>query len=328
MESTENKALTRDTFVIAREINYIKERTKRQVLSASIEIGEKLCEAKSLVPHGEWGTWLKENVDYSQSTANNLMRIYKEYGDTQIGLLTGKAPSDVFGELTYTQAVGLLGLPMDERIALVEEKDVTEMSSRELEKEVASRRAAEERAQTLAETLQAERDARAKLKAKISELEDAIEQMSAEAQMPEQADMDAYILRDAADKARLIAVEAARKEAAADLQKAKEDVKEAREKAEKLKAKVDEAAAVGKAEAEKEYSQALAAAEAKAKDLETKLQSAAAPVVQKFAIYFEDLKRIFGQICDLLEEAEESERERIRAGMRKVLAAMAESVGE
>lgn len=42
----------------------------------------------------------------------------------------------------------------------------------------------------------------------------------------------------------------------------------------------------------------------------------------------EDLKRIFGQICDLLEEAEESERERIRAGMRKVLAAMAESVGE
>lgn len=328
MESTQNKALARDTFVIAREINYIKERTKRQVLSASIEIGEKLCEAKSLVPHGEWETWLKENVDYSQSTANNLMRIYKEYGDTQIGLLTGKAPSDVFGELTYTQAVVLLGLPMDERIALAEEKDVAEMSSRELEKEVASRRAAEERAQTLAETLQAERDAQAELKAKISELEDAIEQMSAEAQMPEQVDMDAYILRDAADKARLTAVEAARKEAAADLQKAKEDAEKAREKAEKLKAEVDEAAAAGKAEAEKEYSQALAAAEAKAKDLETKLQNVAAPVVQKFAIYFEDLKRIFGQICDLLEEAEAGERERIRAGMRKVLAAMAESVGE
>ena len=33
-----------------------------------------------MVKRGTWGTWLKERVDYSQSTANNFMKIYQEYG--------------------------------------------------------------------------------------------------------------------------------------------------------------------------------------------------------------------------------------------------------
>ena len=89
---SENGIVMRDAGVIAREINFIKEQTKRQMLAASMEIGARLCEAKELVGHGEWEKWLCENVDYSQSTANNLMRIYREYGSQQINLLTGKAP--------------------------------------------------------------------------------------------------------------------------------------------------------------------------------------------------------------------------------------------
>lgn len=324
----ENSEIARDAFVIAREINYIKERTKRQVLSASIEIGEKLCEAKALVPHGEWEAWLKENVAYSQSTANNLMRICREYGDIQIGLLTGKAPSEVFGELTYTQAVVLLGLPMDERMALAEEKDVAGMSSRELEREIAARKAAQERADTLSKTLQSERNAQTALNEKIAELEKTIGQMRAEAEAPAQADIEEYILREDADSSRIAAVEAARKEAAAELQKAKEAAETASARAEKLKAELEDAAAAGKAEAEKAYSKALADAEAKARTLEEKLQSAASPAVQKFAIYFEELKRVFGQIMDLLDEAEERDRARMRGGILKVLFAMTDSVRE
>ena len=61
--------------LIAAEINHIKEETKRIVLNNSIEIGRRLTEAKLLIPHGQWGVWLKENVDYSKTTANNLMNI-------------------------------------------------------------------------------------------------------------------------------------------------------------------------------------------------------------------------------------------------------------
>ena len=164
---SENGIVMRDAGVIAREINFIKEQTKRQMLAASMEIGARLCEAKELVGHGEWEKWLCENVDYSQSTANNLMRIYREYGSQQINLLTGKAPAEVFAEISYTQAVALMGLPMPERMELAAEKDVAAMSTRELEREVEARRAAETRAETLDAELAAASDEKSALEAEI-----------------------------------------------------------------------------------------------------------------------------------------------------------------
>ncbi len=75
--------LVRTPEIIAIEINSIKEQTKNIVLQNSIEIGRKLVEAKSLLPHGEWGKWLEKSVAYSQRTANDLMRIFNEYGSSQ-----------------------------------------------------------------------------------------------------------------------------------------------------------------------------------------------------------------------------------------------------
>ncbi|UTW70887.1 DUF3102 domain-containing protein [Anaerobacillus sp. HL2] len=63
--------------VIATEINSIKGQTRAMVLHASAEIGKRLVEAKELVAHGEWSDWLKNHIDYSQSTANNMMQIYR-----------------------------------------------------------------------------------------------------------------------------------------------------------------------------------------------------------------------------------------------------------
>ena len=33
-----------------------------------------------MLPYGEWGKWLKEEVSYSQRTAEHLMRIYLQFG--------------------------------------------------------------------------------------------------------------------------------------------------------------------------------------------------------------------------------------------------------
>ncbi|MBQ9995610.1 MAG: DUF3102 domain-containing protein, partial [Clostridia bacterium] len=76
-----NTIILRTPDVIAAEINTIKRTTAKYVLEQSIEIGRLLCEAKEAVPHGEWGHWLEENCAYSTSNANNLMRIYTEYGE-------------------------------------------------------------------------------------------------------------------------------------------------------------------------------------------------------------------------------------------------------
>lgn len=132
-----NLVVNRTPEVIAAEINSIKEQTRKVVLYNSIEIGRKLVEAKELVPHGEWGNWLEEAVDYSKSTANNLMKIFEEYGSAQITLLDDNLKSQAFGNLSYSQAVLLLGLSSKDREKFVEENKVYEMSTRELKKAIA-----------------------------------------------------------------------------------------------------------------------------------------------------------------------------------------------
>lgn len=132
-----NLLISRTPEVIAAEINSIKEQTRKVVLYNSIEIGRKLVEAKELVPHGEWGNWLEEAVDYSKSTANNLMKIFEEYGSAQITLLDDNLKSQAFGNLNYSQAVLLLGLPSEDREKFVEDNKVDEMSTRELKKAIA-----------------------------------------------------------------------------------------------------------------------------------------------------------------------------------------------
>lgn len=130
-------AINRTPDLIATEINYLKEETRRKVLYNSIEIGRRLTEAKLLVNHGEWGKWLKEKVAYSKSTANNFMKIFEEYGADQISLLGDNAKSQAIGKLSYTQAVTLFSIPdPEERETFIEENNADQMSSRELKKAI------------------------------------------------------------------------------------------------------------------------------------------------------------------------------------------------
>lgn len=140
--------ITRDAAQIAREINTIKEGVRETFLRASIEIGRRLHEAKSVVPYGEWGKWLEANVAYSESTAQNLMRIADEYG---------RKESQALADISYTQAVALLRLPAEEREQFVAEHDMQSMSTREMTDEIKRLNAEREKLQmTIEELLQGE----------------------------------------------------------------------------------------------------------------------------------------------------------------------------
>lgn len=122
--------------VIAIEINSIREQTQRILLCNSIEIGRRLSEAKSMLPHGEWGNWLADSVDYSQSTAGNLMKIFESYGSDQLSLFGDNSNSEALTNLNYTQAVALLGVPEEEREKFVVDNKVEEISTRELKESI------------------------------------------------------------------------------------------------------------------------------------------------------------------------------------------------
>ena len=125
--------------IVAAEIRQIADQTRKMVLNSSIEIGKRLCEAKEMVPHGEWAAWLEKNVDFSQSSANNFMKIYTEYGDIQGELWGASAKSQTFGNLSYSQAVALLAVPAEEREEFVKENHVEDMSTRELQAAIKER---------------------------------------------------------------------------------------------------------------------------------------------------------------------------------------------
>ena len=133
--------------ILAAEIRTIKDQTGRMVLNASIEVGRRLTEAKAKLPHGSWGEYLKNEVDYSPSQAQNLMRVFREYGSDQQSLFGGEAKSQTFGRLTFSQALSLLVIPdEDEREKFVLENDVEHMSVRELNEALKARDEAEEKA--------------------------------------------------------------------------------------------------------------------------------------------------------------------------------------
>ena len=133
--------------ILAAEIRTIKAQTGRMVLNASIEVGRRLTEAKAKLPHGSWSEYLKNEVDYSPSQAQNLMRVFREYGSDQQSLFGGEAKSQTFGRLTFSQALSLLVIPDEgEREKFVLENDVEHMSVRELNEALKARDEAEEKA--------------------------------------------------------------------------------------------------------------------------------------------------------------------------------------
>ena len=138
-----NIITARDPYIIAAEINTIKRQVQETVIAGSLRIGEKLQEAKSLVPQGEWGKWLEENVEYSQSTAENLMKLYREYGTNQQSLFDTWTSSQTFGKLSYTQHLALLALPFAERQEFAETNNVEDMSTRQLQQAIRERDEAE-----------------------------------------------------------------------------------------------------------------------------------------------------------------------------------------
>lgn len=138
--ATEASVTVRTPEVIAAEIRFIDNQARQYVLHSAIDIGQKLLEVKELVGHGEWGKWLKDNVNYSQSTANNFMAVSREYSQSQS-----------LANLSYSQAVALLSVPADERESFAEDVGAADMSTRELQ---AAIKAKEEAERQLVETQQ------------------------------------------------------------------------------------------------------------------------------------------------------------------------------
>ena len=337
-----NQVMERTPAIIAGEINYIKRQAQQTLLAASVEIGRKLNEAKALVPHGMWEDWLTENVDYSQSTANNLMRIATEYGDEQVSLFSGKSNSETFASLTYSQAVALFALPMDQRQEFVENHDIEDLSTRQLKEEIAALKAETEKRDEIIREMEVEGN---ELREKIGRLEeeneeaerdynsaaDELEEKQKALQDALKGKRDAEAMLDAAkmladanakEKDKAVKAKAAAEKKEADLMKqlndATEEIRrleaETQEKHEPEQITMEAAVSEEALEAQREK----IAAEEREKlqeelraEYEKKLSAAANPDAQRAAMHMESMINSYNALKKTLERLPDELREKI-----------------
>lgn len=132
----------REIGVITSEIKDICRQAQSMALMYAVEIGRRLTEAKEVLPHGEWGEWLKNEVEFSQRSANNFMKLFQEYGSEQLSFFSFNVNSQTFANLSYSKALALLAVPEDEREAFA---DVLEADLLEVAVEISNEKNQKER---------------------------------------------------------------------------------------------------------------------------------------------------------------------------------------
>lgn len=263
--------------VIGAEIRGLTQQAKTMTLWFGIEIGRRLTEAKEMLEHGQWLPYLKEQTEFSRSSAGRLMTLYKEYGAAQTSLFGAEANYPTLNNLSISNALRLLAVPEDEREEFAEKHDVEHMSARELDELIKQRDEAEQRAARAEEQVQQAADGAAradeqyqKAKQELQLLREKLgnaeaQKAAAEKELSELRERPVEVAVEVDEKAVKEAVTAARAKNDAEwadkMVKVKNELSEAENKAEKLKAKIkkaEEKAAASAAELERlKKSQAL-----------------------------------------------------------------------
>lgn len=256
--------------IIGAEIRGLTQQAKTMTLWFGIEIGRRLTEAKEMLERGQWLAYLKEQTEFSRSSAGRLMTLYKKYGAAQTSLFGAEVNYPTLGNLSISNALRLLAVPEDEREEFAAEHDVEHMTARELDELIKQRDEAEQRAARAEEQVQQAADGAAKadeqyqkakqelhlLREKLGNAE--AQKAAAEKELSELRARPVEVAVEVDEKAVEEAVTAARAkndaEWAEKMAKVKNELSDAELKTEKLKSKIkkaEEKAAASAAELDK-----------------------------------------------------------------------------
>lgn len=289
------KLAKRDIDSITEEIQELKTEAQCLIVHYVCKIGKKLTEAKAILQHGEWAEWLENEVNFSQRTATNYMKIYEEYGSDQMSIFGGN--SQAIANLGYTKALQLLAIPASEREDFVEENNVDELSTRQLDDLIRERDEALKRAEEV-ENIQNQLEI-ANAVAKKKESEAAIASKKLTEALQEKTQLE--------EKLKSEAEQAAKTEY-------EEQSRELDERIAKVEAKIRTA------EAEK------ATAEAKAAELAKKLSMSSAEVTE-FKTAFEQVQTWNGKCFNIIGRIENPETAaKLKTAMQTFLAQALETV--
>ena len=336
------KKLTVSPERLGAEIRELTRQAKAMTLYYGVEIGRRLEAAKSMVPYGGWGAWLKENTEFSQATATRFMRVFNEYGAAQIGIFGAVPESSTLQNLSISNALRLLAVPEDEREEFAEAVDAENLSARELEKAIKERDAARQERESAmrqanSDSLRAEnakkeaQEAYEKLRGMEDELTAAKQdacQLAEQVQALQNRPVEVAVQRDEA--AIREAENRARAEGARELKKKAKEWDELAEKARKEKETLEQQLEKALAEAEKAKQQGngLDSLQAEIDALRKKLAMSDKDMTTA-QLYFYQWQAAFNQLTQAISHIKDEDKAgKLCAAIRAQLAAWGEAMEE
>ena len=98
---------------------------ERQTATGMLEIGKRLIQIKEQLPHGEFMPWVEKELSYSHDSANNFMRCYEKFGN-----------SETFRNLKPSQMFVLMGETEEITVEIIKNNDMSEITIRQLREQV------------------------------------------------------------------------------------------------------------------------------------------------------------------------------------------------
>lgn len=291
----------RDINTITSEIRYIQNDVQQYAAQGALKIGERLCEAKELLGHGEFLPWIKDEFGWTDRTAQKLMAVYREFGDSQKSLFGPEINTKTYSDLPVSKLYLLISVPESEREDFVKENNVSEISVREMEKLLREKKDAEDESREAHAELDKLADKYAALSAVASEQEKELKAVQADVSASieaakKEAAAEAEKARRAAEKAQK-AAEAEAKKARDEAETAKKDIQQLRDNPEIPQEVMDKLKA--------QFGKAAEEAEARAREAEAKLK-VADPDVAMFKLHFDNLQKTAASMAQLITKMKQS----------------------
>lgn len=313
----------RDINTITSEIRYIQNDVQQYAAQGALKIGERLCEAKELLGHGEFLPWIKDEFGWTDRTAQKLMAVYREFGDSQKSLFGPEINTKTYSDLPVSKLYLLISVPESEREDFVKENNVAEISVREMEKLLREKKEAEDESREAHAELDKLADKYAALSAAASEQEKELKAAQADVSASieaakKEAAAEAEKARRAAEKAQK-AAEAEAKKARDEAEAAKKDLQQLRDNPEIPQEVMDKLKA--------QFGKAAEEAEARAREAEAKLK-VADPDVAMFKLHFDNLQKTAASMAQLIIKMKQSGNADMADKLSRAACAVLERVKE
>jgi DNA repair exonuclease SbcCD ATPase subunit len=107
-----------------------------QMATNILEIGKRLSAIRGKIEHGNWDSWVEENLPFSRRWANQYIKAFETFGNSS-------------SQLPAKKMFLLLDLPQEQREEFIQSNPVEEMTTRELQSAIKAQKEAEAEVQRL-----------------------------------------------------------------------------------------------------------------------------------------------------------------------------------